>query len=78
MLKVSSALVNKIVDSSTISVIIQRVSLHPLYKKSVRTTKKYLVHKNYDEIVNIGDTVDIQESCPISKRKRWRLVAKNK
>lgn len=76
MLKVCSALVNKIVDTSTISVIIHRVSLHPLYKKSVRTTKKYLVHRDHNQIVNIGDKVEIQESRPVSKKKTWRLVVK--
>lgn len=46
---------------------------HPLYGKFVLKTKKYTVHDENNEC-NEGDTVLIQETRPLSKSKRWRLV----
>lgn len=47
---------------------------HPLYKKYFYKSKKYLVHDENDEC-NVGDTVRIIETRPLSARKRWRLDA---
>ncbi|OGD63831.1 30S ribosomal protein S17 [Candidatus Beckwithbacteria bacterium RBG_13_42_9] len=45
---------------------------HPVYKKRVKRSKKYLVH---DELgVRVGQTVRFGEIRPISKRKRWRIL----
>ena len=46
---------------------------HPLYKKTVRVTNKYKVHDE-ENAARIGDTVEITETRPLSKDKRWRLV----
>ena len=46
---------------------------HPIYGKFVRKTKKYHVHDEKNE-ANVGDTVSIMETRPLSKTKRWRLV----
>ena len=46
---------------------------HPLYGKFVLKTKKYIVHDQENEC-NIGDTVKIMETRPLSKSKCWRLV----
>lgn len=46
---------------------------HPMYGKFVLKTKKYTVHDEKNEC-NEGDTVKIQETRPLSKNKRWRLV----
>lgn len=46
---------------------------HPLYGKFVLKTKKYTAHDENNEC-NEGDTVLIQETRPLSKNKRWRLV----
>lgn len=46
---------------------------HPLYGKFVLRTKKYTAHDENNEC-NEGDTVLIQETRPLSKNKRWRLV----
>ncbi len=46
---------------------------HPFYGKFVQKTKKYHVHDEKNE-ANIGDTVLIMETRPLSKTKRWRLV----
>jgi len=56
----------------TVVVKVNILWLHPLYKKRVKKSKKYLAH---DELgVKEGDKVKIAETRPISKRKRWRVV----
>ncbi len=47
--------------------------MHPIYGKFVQKTKKYHVHDEKEE-ANMGDTVLIMETRPLSKTKRWRLV----
>lgn len=46
---------------------------HPLYGKFVLKTKKYVAHDELNDC-NIGDTVKIMETRPLSKNKCWRLV----
>ena len=46
---------------------------HPLYGKFVLKTKKYVAHDELNDC-NIGDTVRIMETRPLSKNKCWRLV----
>lgn len=46
---------------------------HPLYKKRVKQTKKYMAHDEQNQCQE-GDLVKIMETKPISKSKRWRLV----
>lgn len=57
----------------TIVVAIETLVRHPLYKKSVKRTTKFKAHDENNEC-NIGDTVKIMETRPLSKEKRWRLV----
>lgn len=57
----------------TITVIVERRLRHPIYGKFVKKSKKFLAHDE-DNACNIGDTVRIMETRPLSKRKRWRLV----
>ncbi len=47
--------------------------LHPLYKKYVARSKKFMAHDENND-AHIGDTVRIVESRPMSKRKTWKLV----
>ena len=47
--------------------------MHPIYGKFVQETKKYHAHDEKNE-ANLGDTVEIMETRPLSKTKRWRLV----
>ena len=47
--------------------------MHPIYGKLVQKTKKYHAHDENNE-ANVGDTVMIMETRPLSKTKRWRLV----
>ena len=58
----------------TISVRVERRIMHPLYKKFIRRTKKYAAH-DPDNRCKIGDLVRIQECRPISKSKRWEVLA---
>ena len=57
----------------SITVAIKRKEKHPIYGKFVSKTKKYHAHDENNEC-NIGDTVKIMETRPLSKTKRWRLV----
>ena len=57
----------------TIVVAIEDHVKHPLYKKIVKRTYKLKAHDENNEC-NIGDTVLIMETRPLSKTKRWRLV----
>jgi small subunit ribosomal protein S17 len=57
----------------TIVVKVERRYAHPLYGKGVTRTKKYHVHDEKNEY-QVGDTVRITETRPLSKTKRWRVV----
>ena len=57
----------------TITVEVDRAMHHPVYNKMVRTATKFKAHDEKNA-AGIGDTVRIQETRPISKTKRWRLV----
>ncbi|MEG0770658.1 MAG: 30S ribosomal protein S17 [Clostridia bacterium] len=57
----------------TIVVAIESKVKHPLYKKVIKRTYKLKAHDENNEC-NIGDTVIVMETKPISKDKRWRLV----
>jgi small subunit ribosomal protein S17 len=57
----------------TAVVSIERREPHPLYRKIVRSTKRYKVHDPNNSAV-LGDVVRIVESRPISKEKRWRIA----
>ncbi|MCI5080970.1 MAG: 30S ribosomal protein S17 [Saprospiraceae bacterium] len=57
----------------TITVSVERRLRHPIYGKYVKKTKKFVAHDETNDC-NIGDTVRIMETRPLSKRKRWRLV----
>jgi small subunit ribosomal protein S17 len=57
----------------TITVAIKWKEKHPIYQKFVSKTKKYHAHDEKNDC-NIGDTVKIMETRPLSKTKRWRLV----
>lgn len=57
----------------SIVVQIQRQYRHPVYGKFIRKSNKFVAHDEKNEC-NIGDTVRIAETRPLSKRKNWRLV----
>ena len=57
----------------TITVKVDRVAFHPVYKKMLRQATKFKVHDE-KEVAGMGDTVKIQETRPLSKTKCWRLL----
>ncbi|MBO7074786.1 MAG: 30S ribosomal protein S17 [Bacteroidales bacterium] len=57
----------------TIVVVIERRTKHPIYGKFVKKSTRFFAHDEKNEC-NIGDTVRIMETRPLSKNKRWRLV----
>mgnify|MGYP001615472209 CR=1 FL=1 len=58
--------------NKTVTVLVERVAKHPLYKKTFVRTKKYLV----DDLIGVkeGDVVEIIKIRPISKNKHWRVT----
>jgi small subunit ribosomal protein S17 len=62
-------------NDKTIVVEVERRYTHPLLKKTVRRTKKYHAHDEKN-VFKTGDRVEIQESAPISKLKRWVALEK--
>ncbi|MDG2503340.1 MAG: 30S ribosomal protein S17 [Flavobacteriaceae bacterium] len=59
-------------EKSIVVVEVKRVK-HPMYGKFVLKTKKYVAHDEKNDC-NIGDTVKIMETRPLSKSKCWRMV----
>ena len=57
----------------SIVITVKRKEKHPIYGKFINKSSKFLAHDENDDC-NIGDTVRIMETRPLSKNKRWRLV----
>jgi len=57
----------------TVTVLVERRFAHPLYGKGVARSKKYHAHDENNEY-QVGDTVRIIETRPLSKTKRWRVL----
>jgi small subunit ribosomal protein S17 len=64
--------VNTGMDKTRI-VVIERIFSHPRYKKIIRQVKRFKVHDEKNEC-RLGDRVKMEETRPISKDKRWRVV----
>ena len=71
--KVRQGVVVSAANDKTIVVSVESRKPHPVYKKMISTTKKFHAHDENNE-AGIGDTVQIMETRPMSKLKRWRLV----
>jgi len=61
-------------NEQTVTVSVERRFKHPLLHKTVRKSKKYRAHDPKNEF-KVGDKVRIQECAPVSKSKRWEVVA---
>jgi len=57
----------------TVVVAVDYLKPHPLYRKIIRRTKKFHAHDEHNEC-KVGDTVRIEETRPLSRTKRWRVV----
>ncbi len=71
--KVLEGLVVSDKTDKTISVLVEKTYRHPLYHKIFKQSKKYSAHDPENQC-KLGDRVEIIESKPISKTKRWQLV----
>nr|WAJ57524.1 ribosomal protein S17 [Actinocyclus sp. (in: diatoms)] len=69
--KIGIVISNKM--QKTIVVKVENRYSHPIYLKTIKKTKKYLAHDE-NNICNIGDQVLLQESRPLSKKKRWTII----
>lgn len=72
--KLKSGVVVSTKMAKTAVVRVERMFLHPLYGKVLRTSKKYYAHDEESHTLKEGDKVTIVETRPISKLKRWRVV----
>ncbi|OKL39257.1 30S ribosomal protein S17 [Pontibacter flavimaris] len=68
----SGKVVSNKMDKS-ITVMVESKMKHPMYGKFVSKSTKFMAHDENNDC-NIGDTVRIQETRPLSKNKKWRLV----
>jgi len=59
-------------NPKTATVEVTRVFTHPIYKKRIRSSKRYHVHDEFG--VKVGETVKFVECKPYSKTKKWRIV----
>ena len=57
----------------TVVVSVERLRRHPIYKRVVRLSSKFKAHDE-ESSAHVGDTVRIEESRPLSREKRWRVV----
>lgn len=71
--KIRTGVVSSNKMEKTITVVVERRLKHPIYGKFVKRTKKFVAHDEKNEC-SIGDLVNIMETRPMSKRKRWRLL----
>ena len=60
-------------NDKTISVLVERRVKHPIYGKFVKKSKKFMAHDETNDC-NEGDQVRIEETRPLSRKKRWRLI----
>jgi small subunit ribosomal protein S17 len=72
--RILQGLVVSDVNEKTVTVKVERRFMHPVYKKFIVRSKKYLAHDESNQVKS-GQTVRIQECRPLSKRKRWEVVA---
>lgn len=71
--KVREGIVVSDKTQKTVLVAVEYRTRHPLYRKTVRRTRRFMAHDEREE-AHTGDRVRIVESSPISRRKRWRVI----
>jgi small subunit ribosomal protein S17 len=60
----------------TVTVLVERRVMHPLYKKFIKRSKKYAAHDEAN-LCKEGDLVEIEECRPISRNKSWLVIGRN-
>ncbi len=71
--KVRQGIVSSSAMDKTITVVVEDRKRHPIYNKIMKSTSKFKAHDEKNE-AEVGDTVEIMETRPLSATKRWRLV----
>ncbi len=71
--KIQVGVVTSTAMQKTVTVAVDRLVRHPLYKKTLRKTSKFLAHDENNSC-KVGDRVRITETRPLSARKRWRIL----
>ena len=71
--KVRTGKVSSDASDKTIAVTVERTVHHPLYGRVVRKRKKFMAHDEKND-ARTGDLVEIMETRPLSRTKRWRLI----
>ena len=71
--KVRQGIVSSNAMDKTITVVVEDRKRHPIYNKIMKSTAKFKAHDDKNE-AEVGDTVEIMETRPLSATKRWRLV----
>ena len=71
--RILSGKVVKKSGDKTVSVLVTRQTTHPIYKKIIRVSKKYLAH-DAENTIAVGEKVKIQETKPLSKNKSWEVI----
>ena len=61
-------------NAQTVTVSVERRFKHPVLQKTIRKSKKYRAHDEAETFA-VGDVVRIQECAPVSKTKRWEVIA---
>jgi small subunit ribosomal protein S17 len=72
--RVLTGIVVSDVNEKTVTVKVERRFMHPVYKKFIVRSKKYLAHDESNKVKS-GERVRIRECRPMSKRKRWEIVS---
>lgn len=62
--------------NKTVTVLVERKYMHPVYKKYIRKSDKYAAHDEHNQF-KTGDVVQIEECRPISKSKRWTVITQS-
>ena len=71
--KVRQGIVSSNAMDKTITVVVEDRKRHPIYNKIMKSTAKFKAHDEKNE-AEVGDTVEIMETRPLSATMRWRLV----
>jgi small subunit ribosomal protein S17 len=72
--RILTGVVTSSANEQTVTVSVERRFTHPVLKKTIRKSKKYRAH-DAENTFKVGDAVRIQECAPISKTKRWEVIA---
>ncbi|MCP5364770.1 MAG: 30S ribosomal protein S17 [Hyphomicrobiales bacterium] len=63
-------------SEKTVVVRVERRVMHPIYKKFIRRSKRYMAH-DQENACKVGDLVKIRECRPLSKNKRWEVLVEH-